>query len=885
MATVPVYTPEVRRRPKYQQDITVRANAEQFGASKGRALQTVAAGLDQVGGAIDAYQAKVAETEAKEADLQYQREIFNAQYDQNEGYLLSQGKNAIDGRNNYQQRLAAARQNIEQNLKGQSLALFRESANQRQLSAEQKGVVHSGQEFKSWVNTTAQARLETAQNDALVAYNNPQEHNKHLALGAREIVQNGRDNGLPQEEIDRRVTEFESGARVSIIQRMTEEDPVAAAEYAFANMDRLTGEDQYKAQTFLQKPLQDAAVNEAVSVDSSGAGLIRKFEGFLETPYWDVNAFRIGYGSDTITRADGSVVKVTQGMRVSRDDAERDLARRVREFEQVAVRQTGVAAWGRLPSNAKAALLSTTYNYGSLPDNVVEVIKSGGSVLEIADAVAALQGHNNGINRKRRLEEAEIIRSGVGLEFAVSDRTKAVIDRLPEAQKKAVLQSVSDGYVQQRNENIRQQKVLFSQEDDRVNLAIETGSLVAQEEILANPMLDDGQKAARLRQLETKLEETAGVRAAIQNLQENGSFGVNAYDGDGRKVLNKIYERQEAQPANILSDQPEGDMARATVGLYAKDGFIPDKAISALRAGLNSGDVSQVAMAAAAAAGFQRLSSNVYDRDGLSDVQKAATAFERFTGPLGLTPEQAGARLIGLNDPEKQRQAKAFVESDVFKKTLKSIDDGDVGDIFDQGIFDMQPDVGADELQKSAIVADYKDILTESALDAGGDMELAKDLAAQRMRRTYGTSAFHFTEGEAVLFMPPEVTYPQVNGSHDYIGEQAKQALSEMGINADRVYLQAYEETEAGAKAGRPLYQLYYDVDGQRQLYPQPFYAMPDAVEVDQSYRKEWQGNRDAEIEAQEQQRIANERRTGGVPDFERPEAIRERQMQSIGEQ
>ena len=29
--------------------------------------------------------------------------------------------------------------------------------------------------------------------------------------------------------------------------------------------------------------------------------IIAQFEGFRETPYWDVNAYRTGYGSDTIT--------------------------------------------------------------------------------------------------------------------------------------------------------------------------------------------------------------------------------------------------------------------------------------------------------------------------------------------------------------------------------------------------------------------------------------------------------------------------------------------------------------------------------------------------------------------------------------------------------
>ncbi len=31
-------------------------------------------------------------------------------------------------------------------------------------------------------------------------------------------------------------------------------------------------------------------------------GLLRNFEGFISKAQWDVNAHRVGYGSDTITR-------------------------------------------------------------------------------------------------------------------------------------------------------------------------------------------------------------------------------------------------------------------------------------------------------------------------------------------------------------------------------------------------------------------------------------------------------------------------------------------------------------------------------------------------------------------------------------------------------
>ena len=145
---------------------------------------------------------------------------------------------------------------------------------------------------------------------------------------------------------------------------------------------------------------------------SGGAGdaaeILRREEGFREKPYWDVNAWRVGYGSDTITRADGSVVKVTKDMRVSREDAERDLQRRLSsEFGPRAAGQVGADTWNKLPRNVRAALGSVAYNYGSLPGSVVAAAR-GGDVEAIAGAVESLSA-----NKGRRQREAAIIRTGV----------------------------------------------------------------------------------------------------------------------------------------------------------------------------------------------------------------------------------------------------------------------------------------------------------------------------------------------------------------------------------------------------------------------------------------------------------------------------------------
>ena len=138
--------------------------------------------------------------------------------------------------------------------------------------------------------------------------------------------------------------------------------------------------------------------------------LIKQREGFIEKPKYDVNAYRAGFGSDTVTLSDGTVQKVTPGMRVSREDAERDLQRRIQtEFVPRAAAKVGEENWARLPENTRAALTSIAYNYGTIPSRLVPAVQSGNPE-EIARAIAGLAGDNKGINASRRMQEANIAR-------------------------------------------------------------------------------------------------------------------------------------------------------------------------------------------------------------------------------------------------------------------------------------------------------------------------------------------------------------------------------------------------------------------------------------------------------------------------------------------
>lgn len=159
--------------------------------------------------------------------------------------------------------------------------------------------------------------------------------------------------------------------------------------------------------------LSDVQEQSQQEVQQVTTTLLKEFEGFIPTPKWDVNALRVGYGSDTITLEDGTVKKVKEDEKVSKEDAERDLERRSRIFAGAARKKIGPEVWDSFPTDTIAALTSIAYNYGSIPSRILDEAKSG-DLDALADAVEALGKDNKGINKKRRKKEADLIRASKG---------------------------------------------------------------------------------------------------------------------------------------------------------------------------------------------------------------------------------------------------------------------------------------------------------------------------------------------------------------------------------------------------------------------------------------------------------------------------------------
>lgn len=280
-----------------------------------------------------------------------------------------------------------------------------------------------------------------------------------------------------------------------------------------------------------------AARQRLQNLDPKQAGdtpsVLRHFEGFRSSAYWDVNHYRAGYGSDTTTLADGSVVPITKDTVVTRDDAERDLTRRSQEFANGASNQVGTVAWDRLDGTSRAALTSVAYNYGSLPNSVVKAVRSGDKEA-IASAVENLSA-----NPSRRREEAGLIRSGeVGPAPQYAD--------IPFEQRQKLFDASQKDQIQQTNNQVQDYTAFL-----RSGQGVQTGDVDGSK--FARPELDQIYPPDQAAQVRGEIDKAASYGRDVAATEFATPDQLNKIVQDRSDLLKKPEEfRQHAQDMNGL---------------------------------------------------------------------------------------------------------------------------------------------------------------------------------------------------------------------------------------------------------------------------------------------------------------------------------------------
>ncbi|OHV24947.1 hypothetical protein EOS93_25170 [Rhizobium sp. RMa-01] len=260
MPTVPLYQDTQQRvalRPEYTEGYNVRADADAFGASIGRGMQSAANGLGAAADAALRVQELDDVNAAKDADNRYAEWSRNAMYGEN-GFMNLEGRAAIDGRADFEKQADQKRTEFGNGLAPGAAKHYNDASQARMSSLLESSIQHSARERKSWFNNTSNARVETFANDALAGFGDPSKVNQSIASGVAELQQQAHMLGWDSASFELKKQQFISGVTKNIVLRMAQDDPLAADKYMKANSERLSGSDQYELKNSLQTELENA---------------------------------------------------------------------------------------------------------------------------------------------------------------------------------------------------------------------------------------------------------------------------------------------------------------------------------------------------------------------------------------------------------------------------------------------------------------------------------------------------------------------------------------------------------------------------------------------------------------------------------------------------
>ncbi len=531
--------------------------------------------------------------------------------------------------------------------------------------------------------------------------------------------------------------------------------------------------------------------------DTDARSIIRAEEDFSPSTYFDKTAHRLGYGTDTITKADGTVHSVNEGDVVSREDAERDLARRVIEFEGRASGQVGAETWANIPPHARGALVSVTYNYGSLPKSVVQAIKLG-DIEDIAEAVEKLKA-----NPERRAREAAIIRG-----------------RMPVPDKDIPKGLPFDSYSAIRNQANKTIKAEYDESFEGLlfNIADGNAGLGEIDQFRRNFDMSFADYDKAVGELEDWTDKRADLAAAesLKSAIMAGKGTVNPHDPRHVKVGETLYKQVIEEAPEELRPQAEADFINQTK-------YIPKSVRQDIRGGVMSND-PQMLLPALDKANVMKLSAPGHYRtfEGGGDVRTAVDVYNAALR-IGFTPEEAAKQIIDSRQEGFSDTRKALLESKQAKKWLDNkATANQIGDQFDN-FLNINPRIGHTDKEQFEIVSEYRTILEQSLLDTAGNRDLALELANERFSRIYGVSDMSLGGTKTLTRLPPESTYaghlPE-NITMDDLKDQLRDDIIAEGFSegVQDVFLQSTPLTDADYNAGRPPHYDVYFIDENRSF-------------------------------------------------------------------
>lgn len=306
------------------------------------------------------------------------------------------------------------------------------------------------------------------------------------------------------------------------------------------------------------------------------------------------------------------------------------------------------------------------------------------------------------------------------------------------------------------------------------------------------------------------LQEERQKAQIFANIDEALSTGVpiDPRNKDVKKFVNIHYEVSGINEGLAEQNATAADNLAFIAG---RTNYLPDSAVSTLRAQLLNGSVEEQIYAIDTISRIQESSPEALDFFPQKDLSKALLSGRLIRS--GINPSKALDLATESIDPLNKdivSQRNIDVNKISAKKDFSII----VEDNFDPGVFTIGADVPDAPIARDSIIADYRTMF-EAFYKSVGDDATATELANREFKRTYGAS--EVTDQKLVMKFPPENYYSVPGLNNKWMTEQLQEDvnnLSNKKVDMKNIVLisDALTAREVGPR-DKPSYQVFIKDD------------------------------------------------------------------------
>lgn len=210
---------------------------------------------------------------------EFERAKTKALFDEKEGALFAQGKNAFEAQNKANEMLSKTGQELAESLSNEKQkALFNNYLGNEEVDINRRLTIHTSQEIRKHDEDLTRSSLDSLLNRAMTDFSNPNKIAENLAEQEILLRQMGERNGLAPEIVDSEILRQKSTTHINILAKMASNQmDIGASKYFAAVKESMTEADQIKAGNMLKESsyrgqsqrIVDSFTNNNLSLDDA----------------------------------------------------------------------------------------------------------------------------------------------------------------------------------------------------------------------------------------------------------------------------------------------------------------------------------------------------------------------------------------------------------------------------------------------------------------------------------------------------------------------------------------------------------------------------------------------------------------------------------------